>query len=156
MGLFLSTTINKIDKKGRISVPAPFRSYLAEENFQGVVLFQSYTQSAIEGVPMSVMDQMNNRIDSNFDMFSDNHDELSTVLFGDATPLAFDGDGRITLPQGYIDFAGLGDSAAFVGMGHKFQIWNPDKLKIRKEKALKAVRSKKITLPPESRQGDNG
>ena len=106
LGLFLSTVINKVDKKGRVSVPASFRTVMSQEEFQGVVLFQSYTQNAIEGVAMSSMEAMSDRMDDQFALFSDDHDEMATVLFGESIQLAFDGDGRITLPQSMMDAVG--------------------------------------------------
>lgn len=147
MGLFLSTAINKIDKKGRVSVPATFRSTLANETFKGVILFKSYKHQAIEGVGMSTMQEYSNRMDDNLALFSDEHDELATVLFGDSHPLAFDGDGRITMPQDFLDFAGITDQAAFVGLGKKFQIWAPEALDNHKKQAREASQSKRITLP---------
>ena len=147
MGLFLSTTINKVDKKGRVSVPSGFRSALAGESFQGIVLFRSYTQKAIEGVGMSAMETISGRMDNNFAFFSDEHDEMATVLFGESIQLAFDGDGRISLPQDFADYAGITDKVAFVGLGQKFQIWNPETLDKRKTEAREAVQSKKMTLP---------
>ncbi len=147
LGLFLSTVINKVDKKGRVSVPASFRTVMSQEEFQGVVLFQSYTQNAIEGVAMSSMEAMSDRMDDQFALFSDDHDEMATVLFGESIQLAFDGDGRITLPQSMMDAVGVSDRLAFVGLGKKFQIWNPEILTERKDHARRAVSDKKMTLP---------
>lgn len=128
-------------------MPSGFRSALAGENFQGVVLFRSYTHQAIEGVGMSAMEAISARMDDNFAFFSDEHDEMATVLFGESIQLAFDGDGRITLPQEFADFAGVTEKIAFVGLGKKFQIWNPEILEARKAVARKSVQSKKMTLP---------
>jgi MraZ protein len=147
VGLFLSTIINKVDKKGRVSVPSGFRSALAHENFQGIVLFRSYSQNAIEGVGMSAMETMSERMDNNFAFFSDEHDEFATALFGDSVQLGFDGEGRIMLPKDFADYAGITDQVAFVGLGQKFQLWSPEKLEARKTIARKAVQSKKMTLP---------
>lgn len=147
VGLFLSTTINRVDKKGRVSVPAGFRAAIATDSFQGVVLFQSYTQPAIEGVGMSAMEDLSARMDDNFAFFSDDHEEMATVLFGESIPCGFDGDGRITLPQSLVDFAGIEDHIAFVGLGKKFQLWRPETFDARRASARKSVISKKITLP---------
>ena len=147
MGLFLSTTINRVDKKGRVSVPAQFRTCLSAEEFQGVVLFQSYTHQAIEGVGMSALQTMASRMDDNFAFFSDNHDDMATVLFGESIQCGFDGDGRITLPQSFAEFAGITDKVAFVGLGQKFQLWDPYAFEARKVEARKSIQSQKITLP---------
>lgn len=147
MGLFLSTTINRLDKKGRVSVPSSFRSVVAQDDFQGVVLFQSYTHECIEGLGMRALTDIQARIDTHFDLFSDTHDDMATILFGESVPCGFDADGRITLPKPFIEFAGITDQVAFVGLGNKFQIWSPERLETRKAKARQSVKDQKITLP---------
>lgn len=128
-------------------MPSNFRAALSSESFQGVVLFQSYTHQAIEGVGMSAMESMSGRIDNNFAFFSEDHDEMATVLFGESIQLGFDGDGRITLPQDFIDFADIDDKVAFVGLGQKFQLWKPETFEKRKADARQSIINKKTTLP---------
>ena len=147
VALFLSTFVNRIDKKGRVSVPASFRAALGENGHQGVVLYPSYKNNAIEGVSVDTMMTLGDRMDDNFAMFSDEHDDMATVLFGESIQLSFDENGRVSLPQEFIDFANLEGEMAFVGMGNKFQIWNPVALESHKKLARKSVQSKKMTLP---------
>lgn len=146
MTLFLSTHLNKVDKKGRVSVPAQFRAELSAETFQGIVVFRSNVHPALEGFAYSYMQEMASRLD-NFDMFSEEQDDMATTLFGEAVQLPFDGDGRIVLPHDLVEFAGLDDGAAFVGLGGKFQIWNPKLLEKRRDEARRNVRDKNMTLP---------
>ncbi len=146
MALFLSTYINRIDKKGRVSVPASFRAALSAQSFQGVVLFKSNSHSALEGFGWSAMEEISNRMD-HYDLFSDAQDDLATSVFGAAVQLPFDGDGRIILPEALMTFADLSDKAAFVGLGKKFQIWQPGAFEKRSEAARKNVQSQKLTLP---------
>ncbi len=146
MSLFLSTYINKIDKKGRVSVPAGFRSALAGQSFQGVVLVRSHAHPALEGFSFGMMNELSERMDQ-FDLFSDEQDDMATAIFGEAMPLPFDGEGRIVLPVDLMEHAGIMEQAAFVGMGRKFQIWEPQSLKDRQSKARESVRSKGLTLP---------
>ena len=146
MTLFLSTHLNKVDKKGRVSVPAQFRAELASESYQGVVLFRSNVHPALEGFAWSHMAEISKRLD-NFDMFSEDQDDLATTLFGEAVQVPFDGDGRIVLPVELMEFAGIVERASFVGLGGKFQIWDPELLNKRREDARRAVREKNLTLP---------
>ncbi len=146
MTLFLSTHENKIDKKGRVSIPAPFRAELSPESFQGVVLFRSNTYACLEGVAWSYMQEIGNRLDD-FDLFSAEQDDLATSIFGTAVQLSMDGDGRVVMPQDLIGFANLSERASFVGMGAKFQIWNPSDFEARRDEARHAVQSKKLTIP---------
>ncbi len=149
MALFLSTYINKIDKKGRVSVPSSFRAALSDDGYQGVVLFKSYTHEALEGFPMEFMAELGARLDR-FDLFSEDQNDLSTAIFAESIQLPFDGEGRIILPADYIEFCGVSDVVAFVGMGPKFQIWAPAALEARKAAARERVQSKGLTLPSSS------
>lgn len=146
MTLFLSTHINKVDKKGRVSVPATFRGALANQSFQGIVVFPSSKHDALEGFSMSTMEELSSRLD-NFDIFSDEQDDLAATIFGNATSLNFDENGRIVLPKDLAEQVGITDKAAFVGMGKKFQIWSPEKLEERKAAARSNVAGKKMTIP---------
>jgi MraZ protein len=146
MALFLSTYTNRIDKKGRVSVPASFRAELSGESFQGVVLFRSNGHVCLEGFAWSYMQEIGSRLD-NFDLFSSEQDDLATSIFGSAVQLPMDGDGRIILPSDLIDFTGLKEKVSFVGLGAKFQIWCPDKFEERRDEARKAVQSQSLSLP---------
>lgn len=124
MGLFLSCYENRLDTKGRISVPAAFRSSLNNENFAGVVLFRSFTHNCIEGLSMSRMEKMAEATNQ-MGIFDTELDDLSAMLFADARPLSFDVTGRIVIPEDLLKHANIKDSALFVGRGNSFQIWNP-------------------------------
>jgi MraZ protein len=144
--LFLSKTVNRLDKKGRISVPAGFRAALANQAFQGVVLFPSHHHQCLEGFGWNYMEEMNKRL-SSFDLFSDEQDDMATAIFADSVQLPFDKEGRIILTEDLIQHAGLEDQAAFVGLGQKFQIWAPGAFEKRRETARKNMRDNKLTLP---------
>ena len=146
MAVFIGTFENKVDQKGRVSVPAVFRQTLAGLSFNGIVAFRSHRADAIEGCGMDFMEQMISRV-SEIDLFSETHDDLATTIFSDSQQLPFDGTGRIMLPQGFRDHAGVTDRAAFVGMGQLFQIWQPDALERHKAEARSRARSQRLTIP---------
>jgi MraZ protein len=79
-------------------------------------------------------------------VFSDAHDDAASALFGDTKQLAFDGDGRITLLQPLLAHANLSESAAFVGCGPIFEIWEPAALERRKAEARQRILEKGISL----------
>lgn len=145
MTIFLSTFINKVDAKGRVSVPAQFRAALASQSFQGIAAFKSYRVDAIEGCGIDRMSLMSESVDR-LDLFSEDQDDLSATLFADAYQLSFDGDGRILLPEGLRSFAGIEKSAAFVGRGAMFQIWAPEKFKVHQADARERLRQRGATL----------
>jgi MraZ protein len=143
--LFLNTTVNKIDGKGRISFPASFRTALSTRGSAGVVLYQSLTHNAIEGWPAERMQTLSESLDG-LDVFSDARAEMATAIFGTAQDLALDSEGRCTLPRGLCDFAGITTEAAFLGQGETFQIWEPGALLRHTESARAALKQGKTPL----------
>lgn len=144
--LFLSTYTNKLDSKGRVSVPATFRAMLATEDAGNVILFRSSNYKCLEGFGLATMMEISKRLDQ-FDLFSDEQDDLATTIFGEAQQISIDGDGRIKLPEDLCAFAGLKDKACFVGLGRKFQIWSPENYESRRDTARNQVQKKGLTIP---------
>jgi MraZ protein len=124
VALFLGSYANKVDRKGRVSVPAPFRAALAGQAVHGIVAFRSFKEPAIEAFSLDDMAQMAANLDD-FDQFSDERDDLATI-FADSLQLALDGEGRIMLPQNLAAHAGIGETALFVSAVNHFQIWEPE------------------------------
>jgi len=126
MPLFTSTYINKVDKKGRVSVPAAFRSTLPSGD-QSIALFPSLASRAIEGFDYLFLEHISDKLD-NFDMLVSPgrlQDPAAKILSRSVT-ISIDGDGRIVLPQEFMKHAGIADRAVFVGLGRTFQIWAPE------------------------------
>jgi len=144
MGIFLSTFVNRLDKKGRVSVPSTFRSALAGQSFQGVILFRSYTLQAVEGFGMDRMEKLSLQLDT-LDLFSDDQNDLAASIFADAHQLPFDGEGRVLLPEALCAHAGLSEQVAFVGRGATFQIWEPDAFKHHQEAARERLKASKLS-----------
>ncbi|MDE6477983.1 MAG: division/cell wall cluster transcriptional repressor MraZ [Alphaproteobacteria bacterium] len=145
MSLFLSSYENRLDSKGRISVPASFRASVAHDAFPGVVLYRSFTHNCIEGLAMGRMEKMAAATDQ-MGVFDSEMDDLSAMLFADARPLAFDVTGRIVIPAELLQHAGITDTAVFVGRGNSFQIWNPDEFRVAQEKSLNNLRAMRPNL----------
>jgi len=139
MSLFLSSYENRLDTKGRISVPAPFRAAVSSDKFAGVVLYRSFTNNCIEGLSMSRLAQMAAATDK-MGVFDDTLDDMSAMLFADARPLTFDVTGRIVIPADLLAHAGITDTAVFVGRGNGFQIWNPDAFRKMQSGAMSRLR----------------
>ena len=144
----MSTYVNKVDRKGRVSVPATFRSALASRRDQGIVVFPSVKFPALDGSGTDRMEEMRDRLEQ-LEPFSDEYENLS-LLFADAHPLPFDGEGRIVLPQHLVDHAHITESAAFVGLGATFQIWEPGLFAEHRAQIRERFRQQGSTLPPRS------
>ena len=140
--LFLSTYKNKIDKKGRVSVPSSFRSTLLKEEYPGVIVYESINNKCIEACSLNRIEKLNDTID-NLDPYSDERDAFATIILGGSIQLSFDSEGRILLPENLIKFAGLSQYACFVGKGSTFEIWDPQEYEQYYSKAKEmAVKNK--------------
>jgi MraZ protein len=125
VALFLSTFVNKVDRKGRVSVPAGFRAALASQTFPGMVAYRSFVHPCIEGCGMDFLERLSASADT-LDAFSPELDDISSLIFADARQLAWDPEGRVVLPEDIMAHAGIEEACAFVGKGKAFQIWKPE------------------------------
>ena len=143
MALFLSTVINKIDIKNRVSVPSSFRSSLQKQTFNGVIAFPSYRYKSLDACGIDRMERISNDIDQN-NNFSKEEFEVVSLCFGEAEQLPFDKEGRITLPKKLKQHAEISNDVLFVGIGPTFQIWNPENYNKKREEIIRTVNKKKI------------
>ena len=123
--LFMDTVVNKVDSKGRVSLPSDYRSIVKELSTE-IVCYLSLTSPFIEGSPEVLLDKLAFDMENILDFFSQEQDDLTNLIFGDAKRFAFDSTGRIVLTEKLLKHAEITDTAVFVGKGRKFQIWNPE------------------------------
>ena len=122
--MFLSTYENRIDKKGRVSVPASFRSYLSNLGFNGVICYPSFNNLCIEAWPQDRIEKISNAIDA-LNPFDEKKDFFATSILSESINLQFDSEGRISLTTKLLKHAKIKNSMLFVGQGKTFQIWEP-------------------------------
>ena len=123
--LFMDTIINKVDAKGRVSLPSDYRAIVKELSTE-IVCYRSLSAPCIEGCLEDSLDKLATEIENSTDFFSETQDNLTNLIFGDAKRFPFDSTGRIVLTEKLLQHAGITDSAVFVGKGRKFQIWIPE------------------------------
>ncbi|MEC7734746.1 MAG: division/cell wall cluster transcriptional repressor MraZ [Pseudomonadota bacterium] len=147
MKIFLSNTENKIDSKGRVSVPSQFRSVLEYQGFAGVYLYPSFTSQSIDGGGQNLIKQISESVER-MQLFAEETDALTTALFSETYQLNYDQDGRISLPENLIEHANLKDKVTFAGLGQKFQMWQPSAFQDFKNKArIKALENRDLIGP---------
>lgn len=122
---FSSSATNKVDGKGRVSIPAPFRKVLQGEDNPVLFLMPEVRgKHAIEGFGESHFAQLADSL-TQMHPLSTEYDALVDALAGQAHQLPLDETGRIVLPRELREQAGIEDEAFFVGRVNTFQIWNP-------------------------------
>ena len=134
--MFLSSFENKIDKKGRVSVPATFRSHLNSMGYNGFISYPSFNHAALEACSQDRIEKLSNTIDS-LNPFEEKRDFFATSILSESENLQFDTEGRVSLSNKLLNHAKIKKTMLFVGQGKTFQIWEPklfEKFKIQARK----------------------
>ena len=152
--MFLSSYENKIDKKGRVSVPATFRSHLGSLGYNGFICYPSFNHSALEGCSQDRIEKLSNTIDS-LNPFEEKRDFFATSILAESTNLQFDSEGRISISLKLLKHAKIKNSMLFVGQGQTFQIWEPTAFEKFKVNARKKANLNRANLKWEKHLNNN-
>lgn len=145
MDRFVSNFTNRLDAKGRVSIPAAFRAVLGRDGFEGIYVHPALDAPALDAGGNTLLREIEAFLAS-LPPYSDERDRLSTALFGTSEILKVDTEGRIVLTETVKAHAGIVDQVTFVGLGHKFQIWEPTAFRAHLEDAREKVRELKRSL----------
>ena len=162
MTLFISTFENKVDRKGRVSVPASFRMALSEPHC--ILVGYLPPNKALTGFDRSRLDILypqpldglqsddsqpnpaekeeriaRERLRLQREMMGQSDDGVMDTLNANTRELSFDGEGRVVLPADLMRRANIEDRAMFVGRGARFEIWNPDLYERQREAEFKVL-----------------
>ena len=124
MSRFLSSATNRIDSKGRVSVPAAFRSVLAQRNIQELYCFQDFVFPAISVGGPDLLERFERQIAAE-DPFSPVANEMSLLIHGGGVFMRLDAEGRLMVTDFIRDFTRISDEVTFVGRADHFQLWQP-------------------------------
>jgi len=136
---FLSHFTHRLDAKGRVSIPAPFRQALAKDGFDGVYAYPSLDAPALDCGGNALLAEIDALL-MTLPPYSPARDAFATALLGTSEILKLDSEGRVVLDERLKAALGLKDEAVFVGQGHKFQIWEPSRFAAHLEEARERVR----------------
>lgn len=149
--LFLDTVLNKVDAKGRVSLPADYRAIVKESGAE-IVCYRSLTEPCIEGCLEDLLEKLATQIEDSLDFFSEKQDAITKLVFGDAKRYTFDSTGRIMLSEKLLKHAEITDGAIFVGKGRKFQIWNPENWEKEEYKLRAEAMRKRPSIKEDTRE----
>ena len=122
--MFLSSYENKIDKKGRVSVPASFRSHLNSMGYNGFITYPSFNHPSLEACSQDRIEKLSNTIDS-LNPFEEKRDYFAISVLSESENLQFDTEGRVSISIYLLNHAKIKNNILFVGLGKTFQIWEP-------------------------------
>jgi MraZ protein len=145
MDRFVSNFTLRLDSKGRVSIPAPFRSVLTRDGFEGLYCYPTLDRPALDAGGQALLMEIEALI-ARFHPFSNERERFAAALYGTSEVLRMDGEGRVVLPEALKTHAGITEAIAFVGLGNKFQIWEPNRFRSELAEATEQVRALKKQL----------
>ena len=133
MRRFRGESLHKVDSKGRVSIPAQFRRVLEEAdpdfstgmNPSCVLVHSQKGKKCLEGYSISSINEVDDLV-SDLPLYSREREILERMLNAQSSYAQIDDNGRLVLSQKLRELIGVSLEAIFIGMGDKFQIWNPD------------------------------
>jgi len=153
MDRFVSNVTLRLDSKGRVSIPASFRSVLARDGFDGLYCYPALDRPAIDAGGNALMAEIEALI-ARYAPFSEERERLALALYGTSETLKIDGEGRVVLGETLKRHAGITEAVSFVGLGHKFQIWEPGRFQSELAEATQKVRALKAELSSQAATRD--
>src|SRR5271157_4589345 len=145
MDRFVSNYMLRLDAKGRVSVPAPFRAVLVRDRFDGLYCYPALDRPALDAGGNALLAE-NEALITGFAPYSDEREQFSLALYGTSETLKIDGEGRVMLSESLKLHAGITDAVTFVGLGHKFRFWEPGRFRAELAEATDKVRAFKAEL----------
>ncbi len=143
--LFLGNFTSRIDAKGRISIPAAFRAVLAKDGYEGLFVHPALDAPAVDCGGHALLAELDAMLET-YPPYTEDRDVLSRALLGMSERLKVDPEGRVLLSESCKAQASIVAEATFVGMGHKFQIWEPGRFRAQQEEARNRARDlRKLT-----------
>ena len=149
--MFLSSFENKLDKKGRVSVPSTFRSHLNSMGYNGFITYPSFNHSALEACSQDRIEKLSKTIDS-LNPFDEKRDYFATSILSESVNVQFDTEGRISLSDKLLNHAKIKNRILFVGLGYTFQVWEPTLFEKFKALARKKAFNNRSNLKWENKQ----
>ena len=150
MNRFLSHATNRIDAKGRVSVPAPFRAVLVKLDIRELFCFQDFVFPAISAGGPELLERFERQI-ADEDPFSPHANEMSLLIHGGGVFMKLDQEGRLMVTDFIRDFTGITNEVTFVGRADHFQLWSPQAFH---DAQAAARQSRRVQAPRPAGAGD--
>jgi len=145
MDRFVANFTLRLDSKGRVSIPGSFRSVLARDGVESLYCYPALDRPAIDAGGQALMVEIEALI-GRYAPFSDQRERFALALYGTSETLKIDNEGRVVLSETLKRHAGITEAVTFVGLGQKFQIWEPGRFQGELAVATQKVRELKAEL----------
>lgn len=124
---FIGNIEAKMDAKGRVFVPSPFRKILQQEGDNKLILRRDVYQPCLVIYSESVWNNELDTLTSRLSRYNPSHQMLLRQFVAEAEVAALDANGRILIPRRLLQAASIDENVRFLGMDTTIEIWNADR-----------------------------
>ena len=114
---------NALDGKNRLNIPAKFRKALDPVNDRTFVLTRGFDQCLLL-YPLNEWQEVETQLSQLSSIRSRDRDFVRSIT-RHATPVQYDSQGRIQIPEALINFSGIQKDINVIGMIKKIELWDP-------------------------------
>ena len=125
MNSIIGTYECKVDAKGRLLIPAPFKKQLSATLQDGFVLKRSVFQPCLELYPMAEWNLMMNKINKLNRFVKKNNDFIRRFTAG-VKVVEIDALGRLLVPKDLVAFASISKDLVLSSAVNIVEIWDKD------------------------------
>jgi len=116
-----------IDDKGRVVLPSAFKKAMGELAEEPVIVEKDIYKSCLNIYPLKFWDERISRIEKRLNPFNERDDDLLSELYENFASLTMAPNGRINIPDDFMEHAGITEEVReviFVGKGQSITLWN--------------------------------
>lgn len=132
MAKFIGEYSVKIDDKGRVIVPSPFKSILSENNEVKFVVKKDLYEECLQLFTYSEWEKESERVKERLNFFNKKHAEFWREYMRNRAVVEPDGKlGRISIPKKLLSGIGATKEVIFAGNDHMIEIWAKEKYELK-------------------------
>ena len=130
--MFRGPTNISLDGKGRLAIPTRYREFLIEHCGGRLIATIDTREKCLLIYPQPRWEDIQQKVES-LSSFDPATRRVQRLLIGHATDCQMDGTGRVLLAAPLREYAGLTKKTVLIGQGHRFELWDEDAWKFKRE-----------------------
>lgn len=168
---FHGSALNAVDAKGRVSLPATFRTVIERRTHRALIpgefpatdktilLGEHERMPCLQGFDPAYSPMLHTYVEQRVDAAGAEADRMSAMddaqmdVFGAANPVAYDDAGRMVLSPLLRALSGIEGLAFFLGAGATFQIWHPQHFLDQCQDKPRVIRALEFMLKERAAKG---
>ena len=124
MAAFIGDFTCKLDAKGRIVLPAPFKKIMVANGSDRFVVRKDLFENCLVLTPFNQWESELEKIRARLNAYKRDHNKFIRAFFRGLAEVSFDSNGRILIPKKLKETIGADSEVILVGVDSHIEIWS--------------------------------